>query len=204
MSSRDDCIRTAKPPQYLPGTVIQHGAYYRNLKKQHVARRLAKGTDEPPIGGRRLTKKFYKDAEAQEGFSVNCSTCQTQPSCSILLQPGPHHFEWVALIYLESMANLIGHALGAQYDPVGDNACHYNIVPLDLGSVGFWMLMRDVLDDYESSFPKGLPNTTAELVALEAKAAEFEHVIELVHPSIADTAEVAQKLAEPETSQSDR
>jgi hypothetical protein len=143
------CIDEQTPPTLTRGDVVDQGEFLRNLKKDHIAKRYAKDTDDKPEYGYKLKSRQWKHwGEHVCGLSVNLRSCIHSEVCSIAIDPnGPGYFH-VARIDLGTInhSGLMTSPLVAQYDPVPPNECHFLILPRD-GTVSVWMELATVLDD---------------------------------------------------------
>jgi hypothetical protein len=171
---RQKCIDQMTPPVIQPGDTIDHGEFFRNLRKEHVAKRYDDGDEDRPEYGYKLHKGQWGYWDRQHsGLSANLRSCIHSEVCSIALHPDPDNYFHVALIDLAAInrCGLLSCSFVAQCKPEWPNMCHFVIVPLD-GVVTKWMELGTALDDL---FPpvKKLP-TNAEEKA-QARTAYEKH-----------------------------
>jgi len=130
---------------------MDDGEFFRNLKKEHIAKRYGNDPDDDdPRFGFRIHKKHWRYADRQSGpLSVNLRSCMHTERCSIALQPDGEDYFHVAILNLRALnaSGLISSRLVAQYSPIEcpQNRCHFEIVPLD-GTVLQWMHLAVCLD----------------------------------------------------------
>jgi hypothetical protein len=148
-----------------PGDTIDHGFYFRNLKKDHIRQRFERDNEINPKYGYILNKRHWRDAARRGGqISVNLKTCMHSESCSIALHKGGDDYYHVVVINLEALNQIEDFRdspIIAQYDPIdGDaseskNLCHFELAP-ENSTVIDWMKISIILED---SFPpaKKLP-----------------------------------------------
>jgi hypothetical protein len=145
------CIENQTPPPDLePGDTVDNGEFFRNLKKDHVAKRYAKDSDDNPRFGFKIRKCHWKYADHQTGpLSVNLRSCIHTEQCSIALQPDGEAYFHVAVLDLRALneSGLISSQFVAQYLPIDEahNRCHFEIMPLD-GTVLQWMQLGACFD----------------------------------------------------------
>ena len=165
------CIDQQTPPQMEMGQVVTEGEFFRNLKKEHVAKRYEGDDDDTPVFGFKLTTNHWKSADRQPGgLSVNLRSCIHSEVCSIAVHPDRESYFHVALIDLDALnrSGLLTSLLVAQYSPDEEtqNRCHFEIVSLD-GTVLKWMELRVSLD---SAFPQAKVPSTNEAKSMAAAA----------------------------------
>ena len=147
---RRRCIEQQTPPEMEPGDTVDHGEFFRNLKKEHVTKRYASDDDQEPTYGFKLHKSHWKYASHQGfGLSVNLRSCIHSEACSIALHPGGERYYHVALVDLHALnqCQFLTSPFVAQYRPIEEshNRCHFEIVPLD-GTTLKWMELSELLD----------------------------------------------------------
>lgn len=177
------CIETQTPPDMERGAIVDDGEFFRNLKKEHVAKRYEKDPDGNPRFGFKIHKSHWKYADHQNGpLSVNLRSCMHTERCSIALQPDGEHYFHVAILNLRALneTGLISSPLVAQYSPREEthNRCHFEIAPLD-GTVLQWMQLGMCLD---SPFPSSckLPVPGPEEVQATAAHEQFQSYCRIV------------------------
>lgn len=148
------CIEKQSPPEMELGNVVSEGKFFRNLKKEHIAKRYAGDDDDNPVYGFKLHKRHWKYADQQQGpLSVNLRSCIHSASCSIALHPDPDeknyfHVATIDLGAFNESEIFRSSPLVAQYQPIDDipNRCHFEIVPRD-GTILQWMMIGAALDE---------------------------------------------------------
>jgi hypothetical protein len=171
------CIDQQTPPDLASGDVVESGGFFRNLKKDHVAKRYANDDDENPVYGCKVHKKHWRYAEQQRGhLSVNLCSCIHTATCSIAVQPGGEDYFHVAVIDLQAL-NQCGMfpPLVAQYKPIEpSNRCHFEVFPRD-GTILAWMTVMARLHE---PFPPGkLPGTKQDKARALAECARYRACI---------------------------
>ncbi|HUT11266.1 MAG TPA: hypothetical protein VMY42_12265 [Thermoguttaceae bacterium] len=157
------CIDHQTAPGNQPGDTINEGEFFRNLKKDHVAKCYGGDDEHQPEYGLKLRKRHWQYwGQQRSGLSVNLRSCIHSEVCSIALQSGGEDYFHVAIIDLGAInaCGLLSSSFVAQYDPAPPNMCHFVILPLD-GTVSKWMELAEVLD---TPFPPAnkLPATSDE------------------------------------------
>ena len=153
---------------------MNKGQFFRNLKKEHVAKRYENDKEDPQYGFK-FTTRHWKYANQQGiGLSVNLRSCIHSEVCSIALHPGGEDYFHVARIDLQALnsCGLLTSPLVAQYSPIEEtqNRCHFDIVPLDSTASG-WMELQVLLD---ARFPRvRIPSTTEEKANALAAYTQF-------------------------------
>lgn len=165
------CIDQQIAPDMEPGDTLEHGQFFRNLKKKHVAKRYAGDDDGHPEYGFKFTKPHWIYADRQPGqLSVNLRSCMRSEVCSIALHPGGENYFHVAVIDLATLNQSLDSSFVAQYSPLCDNACHFEIMPLD-GTVSKWMELGELFD---RPFPPGkMPNSKQDKAKAAKEYAEY-------------------------------
>ncbi len=177
---RQKCIEQQTPPNGLrDGDVINHGRFFRNLKKDDVAKRYQGDDDNTPLYGFKITKDHWKSAERQGMLSVNLETCMHSGACSIAVHPNPTHYYHVAVLDLDVLNRVLCLSLVAQYRPEPEiqNRCHFEIMPLD-GTTMRWMELRAQLD---SPFPpaKKLPISPEDQAKAKAEYDTYRQIVQI-------------------------
>lgn len=147
--------------------------------------------DCPEYGRRLKTSKVkkWRDIHGQRGISVNLRPCIRSPACSILIHPNADQFCHVWEIQLDVLNGHLTHlndGFVAQYKPVDDNKCHFELMVLNGSFTPTEIVV--LLDHLERSFPpperdppKGSrPPVGAEESARTA-AREYGAVVEIHH-----------------------
>jgi hypothetical protein len=169
------CIENQTPPDLQLGAIVDDGEFFRNLKKDHVAKRYENDSDGDPRFGFKITKRHWKDANRQAGgLSVNLRSCIHSEVCSLTLLPCGEHYFHVAVLDLQAMngSGLLTSPLVAQYSPVEEthNRCHFEIVPRDSTALG-WMELGVLLDN---PFPQAkVPSTEEEKSRADAACTQY-------------------------------
>ncbi len=158
-----NCVDNQTPPNMKPGDTTPSGKFFRNLRKEDVAKRYEDDDNEQPEYGFKLKKRYWKYVLQHPLFSTNLCSCIHTEECSIVLQPDNNRFFHVALIDLGvlNQSPLLTSQFLAQYKPVEEsqNRCHFEISPTE-GTALKWMQVGALLDD---PFPeKQLPITPEE------------------------------------------
>ena len=149
---RQKCIDQMTPPVIQAGDTIDHGEFFRNLRKEHVAKRYDDGDEDRPEYGYKLHKGQWEYWDRQHsGLSANLRSCIHSEVCSIALHPDPDNYFHVALIDLAAInrCGFLSCSFVGQYKPDGPNLCHFVIVPLD----GVFLEMDGIGDRSERSLP---------------------------------------------------
>ena len=188
--SASSCLKQMSAPGYHEGDLRREGRYYRVLKKNALSKRYPKDDDAEPSGGRRLATPFFKDAERQGGFSVNCALCLPEPACSHrLLMPTSPQARYVMRIDLNRVRDLagLGARLVAIYRPEAlpdgtMNVCHYEFIAEDEGIGPVSMILRDIFNMLEGELRLIAP-ASAETPAAKALLQRNEDVFFVVFDS---------------------
>lgn len=126
---------------------MKEGNFYRNLKRDDVAKVYAEDNADPARYGYRVKSKHWRDAATQGGLSVNLVSCVNSPCCSILVHPFPEKYAHVVDIDLAALSVCVARSVLAQYAPVSDNACHFELM-LEEGGVSDLMALMDFFDQF--------------------------------------------------------
>jgi hypothetical protein len=174
-----DCLDSQTPPPMSPGDTTESGEYFRNLKKDHVAKRYQDDDNESPSYGFKLTRKCWKDADGQRGdLSVNLVTCIHSAECSLAIQAEGTHYYHVATINLDAVNRMLSTPFVAIYAPLDDpkNTCHFEIAPLE-GTVSKWQELAALFDD---PFPEGkLPRNENDRARAAEAFAQYQQMIRI-------------------------
>lgn len=164
------------------GDTTDVGRFFRNLKKEHVAKRYPGDDDQSPVYGFKLHKKHWKYADYQQGpLSVNLLSCIHTAECSIAIHPTPDDYYHVAIIDLEALNRLecLTSKFVAQYKPAREfkNLCHFEILPTD-GTVLKWMELGILLDE---PFPPAskLPTTPSDCRQAKDEYEKYRSIFEI-------------------------
>lgn len=162
------------------GDTIDHGEFFRNLKKEHVAKRYQGDDDHRPEYGFKLRKRHWKYWDQhRSGLSVNLQSCIHSEVCSIVLHSEADDYFHVARIDLGAINRCpsLSSSFVAQYDPAPPNKCHFVILAFE-GTVSKWMELADLLDD---PFPpaKKLPTTPGETATARSAHENYRSYIDI-------------------------
>lgn len=174
------CIDEQTPPGKQPGDTVDEGEFFRNLRKEHVAKRHQGDDEHQPEYGFKLHKRRWKYWDQQRsGLSVSLRSCIHSEVCSIALQPGGEDYFHVAVIDLGAInaCGLLSSSFVARYEPAPPNVCHFVIWPLD-GTVLKWMELAELLDD---PFPPAnrLPATPEEEAGAKSAYERYRSYIDI-------------------------
>lgn len=131
------CIDQQTPPKMALGHIIYQGAFFRNLKDEHISKRYDGDDNDNPTYGFKINTKHWKYADRQRGpLSVNLVSCIHSKVCSIALHQGQggeeyYHVAKIDLKALNEMECFRNSPLCAQYQPIEEipNRCHFEILP---------------------------------------------------------------------------
>lgn len=177
-----DCLAEARRPQLEEGDMRYDGRYARNCPKEGVPKRYPQDNEVPPEFGRRVKERQVFNwslhaPEGQRGLSTNCMECVRTPCCSLLINANEHHTH-VVIIDLENLSDEIAMELAAQYAPLENNPCHFNIVPTENDLEFVRMALEDLMRD---AFPKAKKKPHGEdAVKARELAAHYHAIFEVV------------------------
>lgn len=179
---RDQCVKDQTPPRMERGDTTEVGCFFRNLKREHVAKHYEKDNDEGPEYGYKITGRHWREADKAAGaFSVNFVNCIHSPECSIAIQSRSEEYYHVACIDLAQVNELgaLTTRFVAQYQPVEENQnwCHFEILPRD-GTILKWMELYEIL---EGPFPPGrLPQSKEEKRQAESECERYTRILQIL------------------------
>src|SRR5437870_13444070 len=125
--TRDDCLKNQTPPELVAGAVVRSGRFFRNLKRQEIAKCYAEDDNDNPQYGFRVKHQHWANDQTRGGLSVNLASCIHTAACSLLIHPAAPNFQHVVEIDLEALTQRLQVSLVAQYKPEPDNRCHFEI-----------------------------------------------------------------------------
>jgi hypothetical protein len=181
MTFEEACRRKLERPALSRGDIRTGGRYFRNLRKDDIAKRRQEDPNDDPPHGRLVKPRHWKDAgRHSSGLSVNAADCMKSPTCSIELNRSADEFFHVLEIDLRALADELAvrsngdpdrepHVPIAQYSPLAhsadgvENPCHFDILPLSSRLPEFLLAMHDLL---EGPFK--------ELIPMKGRESEFQ------------------------------
>jgi hypothetical protein len=178
--SHAECLRNHASTGLQKGDRRSDGYYYRCLRKNDI-KRLYRDDDE--LYGYRVHPEKWRWADCDgDGLSVTEALCARSASCAIYFHPTPDEFKHVVKINIEALAEALGIALAAIFDPISEkpeNPCHFVIVPTDAAIDDLLVPLRDFMGE---DFPPGpkRPRRQEDVESANAARQRYDRVFEIV------------------------